>query len=161
MKCKRRSQLINGKGVNILTGDDTPEVAFEGMGRRSSYGKSLLEKVSIRRPSINYDEFPDILDSDGNSIDPGTDDISIYTFEAKVSETEDNPVMYYVHFRNEMDFLGVDDEILRHNYVESIESQEPDIIDLQDTSKGVLKIRSIDTLKGKQRLHCQFYDMDY
>ena len=108
--------------------------AKELVGRRGKFGNSLMESVSIRRPSLSYNEFPEILDSDGNSLDISTKDPAEYTFDAKISpiETERNPDgdMYYVHFRNEMNFLGINDEILRHGYVECFLSDKPDIFDI-------------------------------
>lgn len=141
--------------------------------RRGRYNKSLLEDVSIRRPSGSYEEFPDILDKDGNKISSTTADSDTYTFEAKVVrvlptrrnrdidenlyERED---AYYVHFCENMEFLTISDEVLWHKHIDCEDGREtPNIAELRDATKGVLTVISVEEHRGNQRIYCQLYDI--
>jgi len=146
--------------------------------RSGRYGKSLLEPVSIRRPSCNYEEFPGILNSDGEILDwDDTHEEDDYTLKAKVARTlitrrnsdiDDNIYMredaYFVHFRCNMEFLTITDEILWHRHVEKAlvdgeVPEKPSFTDLHNTEKGVLTILAVEEHRGYQRLFCQLYEM--
>lgn len=143
--------------------------------KEGRYGKSLSEPVSIRRPAISGEEWPEILDSDGQPVsnEPDMAEPSDYTFDAKIHRillTRRNRALdeniyerddqYYVHFRMDMDFIKISDEILWHKHVEKQEDNNtPDVMDLQDTNKGVLEVQAVEEHRGTQRLYCRLYDI--
>lgn len=145
--------------------------------KEGRFGKSLLEPVSIRRPSDSYEEFAWLFDLDGemeNNFEMD-DDISNYTYQAKVTRgliTRKNinydPLYgredsYFVHFRcdnDEVSFIRITDEILWHRHVESADQDSGlSILDLQDADKGVLTVESVEEHRGQTRIFCQLRDI--
>lgn len=148
------------------------EKTWQEMRRKEGRsGKHAYEDVSIREPHTHYEEFPKILDANGDPIDIYSEpDASEYTMQAKIMRTlltEKNDVpdplylqenVYFIFFKEELPFINTLYEVLWHKHIGE-EGVKPDFYELHDTDQGVMTIENIETHKGSTRIVCQLHEL--